>query len=192
MRILMIWFIWCFNIVNIKTTPTFKYSRRSLKISYSSQAESVHVISNLSAGETSLSHKLIKLNFIGLALKAFDSFPFELTDEVLNLFLKILSINNRFCLFSVISSVSPHMQETRSLLQDSLKFLSITLNNITPKTASGHSVISLEVILLLLLNSAISISLSSWKKSPLFKLNKTLKSPKIVSGFSLNSLVIWE
>jgi len=55
------------------------------------QIEAVHVISNLSAGETSLSHKLIKLNFITLALKSFDSFPFEITDEILLILGNIIS-----------------------------------------------------------------------------------------------------
>ena len=66
----------------------------------------------------------------------------------------------KFCLFLVTSSVNPHTQETKLLLLDSPKFSSIISNNTTPKTASGHSVISLEVILLLLSNFAINISLS--------------------------------
>jgi hypothetical protein len=118
------------------------------------------VVSNLSAGETSLSIKLIKLNFIGLALKAFDSFPFEITDEVRPLFSMNHNLTKRFCLFLVILSVNPHMQEMKLLLQDSLMFSSIISNNIIPKMASGHSVISLEAILLLHLTFAINISLT--------------------------------
>lgn len=38
-----------------------------------------------------MSQKLIKLNFIGLALKAFDSFPFEITDEILLILGNIIS-----------------------------------------------------------------------------------------------------
>jgi len=103
------------------------------------------------------------------------------------------SLINRFCLFWEILSVNPLEQETKLLTQDSLKFWSIISNNTPPKMASGHSAIFSEDILLLHLNSAINISLSSWRKSLLSKTNKTLKFPKIVFGSWLNLLkkMLW-